>query len=479
MEADWDLVVCGGGAAGLGTAAALDKAFAGALSILVLENAPPSASDSGRGRGRIMSLSWGSRLACESMGLWEPLEAHTTPIEAVQVAERGRFGAVLLRAREEQLPALGYTVWSRDLLGVLVEQLGAREGVTLRSPARVTGVQPRPQGVQLRVEEGDSSHTLKARLAVIAEGAHSPLRASLGILHRRGAETQHALLGEVLLEDDAPAGLAGERFFPGGHAALLPWGSGGGGRAGGNKNDGAGGNKKNGAGGPNNDDASGNKNHGAAGPNNNDAGGRNNDGAGGNNNDGSGAGAGGAGAGGDHGADAGKRLALVLVAAPSQVLEWSRQSPQSLAAILQEICGWSWGRFLEVRPGMHHPVQAVFAQEQVRPHVVLVGNAAHTLAPLAAQGYNLALRDAAVLAQVLAEDAQEGVALGALSSLEEYLRRRQRDQLRTQLLSRGLERVFHSSAPGVGTLRSLGMAALDVLPPLKSLLLRQAAGLEP
>jgi len=107
---------------------------------------------------------------------------------------------------------------------------------------------------------------------------------------------------------------------------------------------------------------------------------------------------------------------------------------------------------------------------------VVMGNAAHALHPVAGQGYNLALRDVAALAQELANAAVAGVALGDLGVLQRYCDRQRADQTRTVGASDVLPSLFMHPDPVLGLARDIGLAGLDVLPALKRELVRYAAG---
>jgi len=117
------------------------------------------------------------------------------------------------------------------------------------------------------------------------------------------------------------------------------------------------------------------------------------------------------------------------------------------------------------------------AREAVHQRTVLIGNAAHTVAPVAGQGFNLGLRDAAALAQVLTDAARSGADLGSREVLDEYLHWCAQDQERVIGFTDGLMRLFSSSFPPLVAARDLGLLALDMVPPLKRALMRQTMGL--
>jgi 2-octaprenyl-6-methoxyphenol hydroxylase len=105
---------------------------------------------------------------------------------------------------------------------------------------------------------------------------------------------------------------------------------------------------------------------------------------------------------------------------------------------------------------------------------VLIGNAAQALHPVAGQGFNLGLRDAAMLAEVIAS---AGIAdVGAPELLQRFAQWRAADRSGVVRFTDGLVKLFGSSRPGVGMLRNLGLLMFDLSPPAKSALARVSAG---
>ena len=114
------------------------------------------------------------------------------------------------------------------------------------------------------------------------------------------------------------------------------------------------------------------------------------------------------------------------------------------------------------------------AQATTAPHAVLVGNAAQTLHPLGAQGFNLGLRDALTLAEEVVAAGPAG--LGTASMLARHAARRAEDRDRTLAFSDGLLRVATRRAPWAGPLRSLALLALDHPASLQAWLVGGAMG---
>lgn len=133
------------------------------------------------------------------------------------------------------------------------------------------------------------------------------------------------------------------------------------------------------------------------------------------------------------------------------------------AEFLQSRFGWRAGRVLEVGARSAWPLRRVVAQRLVDERLVLVGNAAQTLHPIGAQGFNLGLRDALSLVDAISDAISDaGGDPGAASVLADHAARRCEDRERTLAFSDGLARVTASDSPLHRLGRSLGFAALNL-----------------
>jgi 2-octaprenyl-6-methoxyphenol hydroxylase len=136
---------------------------------------------------------------------------------------------------------------------------------------------------------------------------------------------------------------------------------------------------------------------------------------------------------------------------------------RAFAEYLQSRFGWRAGRVLEVGARSAWPLRRVVAERLVAERLVLVGNAAQTLHPIGAQGFNLGLRDALSLVDAIAEALVAGDAdPGAAAVLADHAARRRDDRERTLAFSDGLARVTASESPLHRLGRSLGFAALNL-----------------
>lgn len=123
------------------------------------------------------------------------------------------------------------------------------------------------------------------------------------------------------------------------------------------------------------------------------------------------------------------------------------------------------------------PLDMVLARSTVATRFALAGDAAHGVHPIAGQGVNLALRDVAALTEVIADAARVGLDIGNADALARYERWRRFDGAISALGFDGLNRLFSTDSSSMRQLRDFGLGIVDRLPEVKSLLVREAAGL--
>lgn len=177
-------------------------------------------------------------------------------------------------------------------------------------------------------------------------------------------------------------------------------------------------------------------------------------------------------------------MALLPLADNRCALVWTRTTVEAERLLtlddrpfldeLQQAFGYRLGSLRQVGARHLYPLALTAAKEQVRQHLVVLGNAAHSLHPIAGQGYNLSLRDTQVLAETLLGSVAP---LGDLATLQGYLRSQQLDQQLTVGFSDQVTRLFSSGQPLLAAGRNLGLLGLDLLPPAKRWFARQAMGL--
>lgn len=393
--ADCDVLIAGGGMVG----ASLAVALAGLpVRVTLVEAVPAGAPGQPSFDARTTALSRSSQHILATLGIWSAVGDKAASIQRIHVSERGRLGTTVIDGNEEGGEPLGYVLENRLLGAALWRSLGDSPNVTLRSPATVAGVEDAGEALAVTVQEGGTVTELRTRLLVVADGARSPLRASLGIAARIRPYGQVAIVGNVAVSDPsrhpADGAMAYERFTPDGPLALLPAGPG--------------------------------------------------------------------------------RYVFVLTRRAAVAEAVANLPDAGFLELLQEEFGFRLGRFERVGARGSYPLELVEADAVTASRVAVVGNAAHGLHPVAGQGYNLGLRDAAALAELIAETAADPDP-GRPELLARYAAWRRPDQRKVVAFTDGLIRLFDRSR--LGPLRGLGLLLFDAVPGAKRLLARETMGL--
>lgn len=419
MGSHYDVVIIGGGMVGASLAMALRNTT---LQIAVVEPYPIDDQDSGSDDqlfqpsydARSTAISWGSRLIYEQLGLWDKLSQHLTPIKKIHVSDRGRFGATRLDAKDYNVAALGYVAPNEWIGRTLITALKSLDNVDFICPAKVEGI--------CRTELA-TTITLSKRNHVTGsyDLAAQTVTADLVVIADGGrSETCQKLGIEIQTESY------------GQHALVT--------------------------------NVTMSKHHGyeayerftedgpmAMLP------------------------LGAAEVSGDEMAEA--RCALVWTLPETQIDAVMAMSDVEFIAQLQTRFGYRLGKIEQVGVRAHYPLKLSQSAEQIRAGIVVVGNAAHALHPVAGQGYNLALRGVVALAELIRNASHNDENIGSLGLLQRYADGRHIDQDKTILFSDKITRLFGDSNAGVGLLRDMGLVGLDILPGAKRLFARQAMGL--
>lgn len=173
------------------------------------------------------------------------------------------------------------------------------------------------------------------------------------------------------------------------------------------------------------------------------------------------------------------RMALVWTMPSARAHELMSKTDEQFLQTLQQRFGNRQGRFTHVGQRHTYALKLTEASEQVRRQLVLIGNAAHSLHPVAGQGFNLALRDVQRLAEIITHALAQREAIGELSVLRRYEELQALDQWKTLLFSDRLTALFERPGLIVGGLRHIGLLALDLNIDLKNRFIDHTAGFHP
>jgi 2-octaprenyl-6-methoxyphenol hydroxylase len=389
MDREVDVAIVGGGMVGASFALALRST---GLRVLLVENVPADSASQPSFDERTTALGNGSRQIFETLGVWSAMQPESAPIRSIHVSDAGRFGVARLDAREQGIDAFGYVVPNRVIGRVLWQALRNSPNLSLAVPAKLEAASQIDDAVVLDVVTAGRRETVRAAVAVAADGAGSVLRASAGLAADVEDYDQVAIV--LNAATDRPGhGEAFERFTPSGPLAVLPVAGGG--------------------------------------------------------------------------------YAVIWAVKPDRAAELMALDEGAFADELLAAFGWRAGRWNRVGRRHTYPLTLSRAADTVAGRIVLIGNAAQALHPVAGQGFNLGLRDAATLAEMLARAAERPDFPELLTRFAAW---RAEDRKGVTQFTDGLVKLFGSQLPGVGALRTVGLLLFDLSPTAKRALSRVSWG---
>src|SRR5690606_13374691 len=401
---DADIIVCGGGMAGLAQALALADS---GLRIVLLDQGPePVNLEACRTSlpgspfsSRVSAITPASQAFLDSLGAWPLLAAlRSCAYREMQVWDSEGSGQIHFSADSLHLEALGHIV-ENQLLVVALAECARQRDIDLRFGVGLQGLQRGSGHWLLQLDDGSE---LSCRLLVGADGAASRVRSLCGFPVREWSYEQRAIVCTVRCTQPH-AFTAWQSFLPTGPLAFLPL---------------------------------------------------------------------------HDGTAAGQHCCSIV---------WSCDEPLAgeLLALPREAFAARLASAFERRLGevevldqpRAFPLQQRHARDYVKAGVVLVGDAAHSIHPLAGQGINLGFADAAVLAEVLQQALQRGEPWDGEQVLSRYARRRKPENLAMMAAMEGFKRGFGSETLWLRLLRNQGLNLVDRARPLKDFLMKRAMGL--
>jgi 2-octaprenyl-6-methoxyphenol hydroxylase len=413
-----DVLIAGGGFAGLTLAIALRRGLGPSFSVTV---ADPMLGASHAGDERASAIVAAARRLLDTLGVWQSVASEAQPILDMVVTDSRLDDAVrpafLTFAGEiEPGEPFAHMIENRHLIAAL-EAKAKEIGVECRRTAVARFSYPADEGdahapdgsrtlpfrrapahrfaqhVNVELANGD---TIAARLLVAADGARSSIREGAGVATHGWSYGQSAIVTTVGHERDH-GGRAEEHFLPAGPFAILPL--------------------------------------------------------------------------------KGRRSSIVWTETAREAARVMALPDAGFRDELERRFKLHLGEITTVGARRVHPLGFSVARSFVADRIALVGDAAHVIHPIAGQGLNMGLKDVAALAEVIVDAARLGLDPGAPDVLERYQRWRRFDTMSMGLATDGLNRLFSNQSAVLRFARDIGLGLVDRVPNLKRLFMREAAGL--
>lgn len=173
----------------------------------------------------------------------------------------------------------------------------------------------------------------------------------------------------------------------------------------------------------------------------------------------------------------GLRYGCVWTAPKAQIETLATLSDNDFLAELQHYFGYRLGRFLAMTKRQTHPLNKLYAKQPIQSGLALIGNAAHTLHPIAAQGLNLGLREVGALTEMIVKAIKTGQSPGDLALLQAFTKNCQQSIAWTMSFTDKLTHLFAHDFFPLAFARNSGLLTLDFLPLLKHRLAKRLMGI--
>ncbi len=170
------------------------------------------------------------------------------------------------------------------------------------------------------------------------------------------------------------------------------------------------------------------------------------------------------------------QMSLVWCHKPEQAEQLMAKTEHEFIAQLQQAFGFRLGKITQVSERVCYPLSSHWAEKHFSQHLLLMGNASHTLHPIAGQGFNLGLRDIAILLEQVSDAINNKQPIFEQRFLSNFVTSRQSDWSQTHLATDSLARLFSNEFYPLTITRNKGLASLNRLPLIKNKFAQMAMG---
>jgi len=171
------------------------------------------------------------------------------------------------------------------------------------------------------------------------------------------------------------------------------------------------------------------------------------------------------------------RCSLVLTVEADQAENVLAMGDETFLTYLEEEFGFRTGGFVKTSKRFSFPLNLMKIKEHYKHRAVIIGNAAHTLHPIAGQGFNLGLRDVSTLAEIIVDGIKNNQDIGSTNLLSDYQAQRQSDQQKVARITDNLANIFSNEFYPLAKMRSKGLLLTDLMPGTKHFLAKEAMGI--
>jgi len=419
----FDVVISGGGLSGCLSAlslAGLTHANGSPLNIAIIEATAIKKGITQTFDERVLALAHGTANYLQQLGLWPLISANACAIKNIHISDRGHYGKARLAAKDYQVNALGYVVAMSVMGEALVQSLSAKNNTDKKNTVK------NRQNITWFTPDSISNIDWQAEQVNITLASNQQISASLLLACDGGNSTCRKLAEIDVSQNDYQQsaiianvacehdhnGKAFERFTEHGPIAMLPM--------------------------VNFTLSEHDKNN----VNKNSKG----------------------------------RCSLVWTLPPEQAMKIAALNDDDFAKQLEQNFGTWLGKIVHVGKRDVYPLTLIQAKQQTYHRMALVGNASHTIHPIAGQGFNLGVRDVKQMADLISIALTNNEDIGSLALLNNYAQLRSQDLKQVIGLTDSLVTLFSNQLPPLVAGRNIGLKVLNYIEPLKNILVKKTMG---